>query len=201
LPLAVLELYLRAQERPGALLRVATATLVFVLTLAMGTGIFAVTMTSWVPTIKTAYDSRKSIADILSATIATSGIDQAVRQYHDLKSGAPTTYNFDEQQLNGLGYELLRANKFKDANRIFQLNIESYPQSSNVYDSLGEGYADEGDKVLAIANYQKSAVKPNESQRCPDAPEAQRALMQNLLVAQGTHRVDQRGPAGRQVAG
>jgi hypothetical protein len=63
LPLAVLELYLRAQEQSGALLRVTTATLVFVLTLAMGTGIFAVTMASWVPTIKTAYDSRKGCTD------------------------------------------------------------------------------------------------------------------------------------------
>jgi tetratricopeptide (TPR) repeat protein len=156
LPLAVLELYLRAQEQSGALLRVTTATLVFVLTLAMGTGIFAVTMASWVPTIKTAYDSRKSITDILSATIASNGIDQAVRQYHDLKSPAPTTYNFDEDQLNGLGYELLHANKFKDAIRIFQLNIEAYPQSSNAYDSLGEGYMNDGNKTLAIANYQKS---------------------------------------------
>jgi tetratricopeptide (TPR) repeat protein len=30
------------------------------------------------------------------------------------------------------------------------------PQSSNVYDSLGEAYMDDGDRLLAIANYQKS---------------------------------------------
>jgi cytochrome c-type biogenesis protein CcmH/NrfG len=39
---------------------------------------------------------------------------------------------------------------------VFQLNVEAYPQSSNVYDSLGEGYMDDGDKPQAIANYQKS---------------------------------------------
>ncbi len=37
-----------------------------------------------------------------------------------------------------------------------QLNVEAYPKSSNVYDSLGEAYMDEGEKPLAIANYQKS---------------------------------------------
>lgn len=35
-PLAILEIYLRAQDRPGALRRMATAGILFVLTLAMG---------------------------------------------------------------------------------------------------------------------------------------------------------------------
>jgi tetratricopeptide (TPR) repeat protein len=43
-----------------------------------------------------------------------------------------------------------------EAIRIFQLNIESFPQSSNTYDSLGEAYMVHGDKPLAIANYQES---------------------------------------------
>ena len=37
-----------------------------------------------------------------------------------------------------------------------ELNIEAYPQSGNVYDSLGEAYMDDGNKPQAIANYQKS---------------------------------------------
>ena len=156
-PLAVLEIYLRAQDRPGALGRMATAGLLFVLTLAMGAGIFAVTMAIWVPQVKAAFDPRKSIAETLSATITSSGIDQAVQQYHQLKATAPTaTYNFDEGELNALGYQLLRTNKFKEAIRILQLNVEAYPQSSNVYDSLGEAYMNDGNKPQAIANYQKS---------------------------------------------
>lgn len=155
-PLAILEIYLRAQDRPGALRRMATAAMLFVLTLVMGAGILAVTMAIWAPQVKAAFDPRKSIAETLSATIASSGIDQALKQYHDLKTGAPATYNFDEGELNALGYRLIRANKFKDAIRILQLNAEVYPQSSNVYDSLGEAYMDDGNKPLAIANYRKS---------------------------------------------
>jgi tetratricopeptide (TPR) repeat protein len=154
-PLAVLEIYLRAQDRPGALRRMATAGMLFVLTLAMGAGIFAVTVAIWVPQVKAAFDPRTSIAETLSATIASSGIDQAVRQYHDLKA-APAIYNFDESELNSLGYALIRANKFKEAIRILQLNVEAYPQSGNVYDSLGEAYMDDGNKPRAIANYRKS---------------------------------------------
>jgi len=155
-PLAVLEIYLRVQDRSGAAGRMAMAASLFMLTVALGAGIFAVAMTKWLPSIQAAYDSRRSIAQTLSATIASGGIDQAAKQYHDFKAGAPTTYNFDEDQLNALGYQLLRASQFRDAVRIFQLNVEAYPQSSNAYDSLGEAYMDDGDKPQAIANYRKS---------------------------------------------
>jgi tetratricopeptide (TPR) repeat protein len=36
------------------------------------------------------------------------------------------------------------------------LNVELYPASWNVYDSLADGYLANGDKELAIANYKKS---------------------------------------------
>jgi hypothetical protein len=155
-PLAILEIYFLAQDRPGALRRMATAGLLFVLTLGMIAGLFAVTLSIWVPQVKAAFDPRQSIAETLSATIASSGIDTAIQQYHELKATAPATYNFDEGQLNGLGYRLIRAGNFKEAIRILQLNVEAYPQASNVYDSLGEAYMDDGNKPQAIANYQKS---------------------------------------------
>jgi uncharacterized membrane protein len=156
IPLAVLEIYFRAQNHLNPLRRLGTAGMLFLLTLAMAAGLFAVTMAVWVPDVKAAFDPRKSIAETLSATITASGIDAAVKQYHDLKAAAPATYNFDENQLNDLGYQLIRTNKFKDATRILKLNVEAYPLSSNVYDSLGEAYMDDGDVPLAIANYQKS---------------------------------------------
>ena len=156
IPLAVLEICLRAQDRPGALRRMATAGLLFVLTLVMAAGIFAVATAQWVPQVKAAYDPRKSIAETLSATIASTGINPAVRQYHDLKAAEASTYNFDEDELNNLGYEFIRSKKFKEAIGVLQLNVEAHPQSSNVYDSLGEAYMDDGNKPLAIVNYQKS---------------------------------------------
>ena len=73
-----------------------------------------------------------------------------------MKAVGPAIYNFDESELNTLGYKLIRANKFKEAVRILQLNVEAYPQSSNVYDSLAEAYMDDVNKPHAIANYQKS---------------------------------------------
>jgi len=156
IPLAVLELYFLAQDRPGALRRMAMAGMLFVLTLAMAAGLFAVAMAVWVPQAKAAFDPRRSIAETLSTTIKAKGVEEAVKQYHALKASAPTTYNFDEGELNSLGYQLIAVKNFKDAVRILQLNVEAYPRSSNAYDSLGEAYMDAGEKPLAIANYRKS---------------------------------------------
>jgi len=39
---------------------------------------------------------------------------------------------------------------------VFQRNVQEFPRSSNVYDSLGEAYAKVGEKDLAIENYEKS---------------------------------------------
>jgi len=40
--------------------------------------------------------------------------------------------------------------------KIFLMNVELYPESFNVYDSLGEAYMKVGKKDLAIENYKKS---------------------------------------------
>jgi hypothetical protein len=49
LPLAVLEIYLRTKDRAGVAGRFAMATVLFVLTLAMATGIVVATMGMWLP--------------------------------------------------------------------------------------------------------------------------------------------------------
>lgn len=51
LPLAVLELYLRAQTRAGTPGRIAMAAGLFVLTVAMGVGIFLVSVRVWLPRV------------------------------------------------------------------------------------------------------------------------------------------------------
>ncbi|MEO8209219.1 MAG: tetratricopeptide repeat protein [bacterium] len=46
--------------------------------------------------------------------------------------------------------------KVNDAIEILKLNAESYPNSANVYDSMGEAYMLVGNNELAIENYKKS---------------------------------------------
>jgi hypothetical protein len=55
-PLVVLELYLRAKQRPGPRRRIGMAGALVILTLFTGVGIFGVAMAQWLPSIKAAYD-------------------------------------------------------------------------------------------------------------------------------------------------
>lgn len=100
---------------------------------------------------------KQSIAQTIMKTIVEKDVASAIVQYRALKTGKTASeYDFAETELNQLGYQLLQMKKVTDAIEIFKLNVEMYPQSSNVYDSLGEGYMVHGDKELSIANYKKS---------------------------------------------
>jgi tetratricopeptide (TPR) repeat protein len=96
------------------------------------------------------------IAEVILRTVTEKDISSAIQQYRELKATQPEAYDFGEQQLNSLGYQLLKTKKTKEAIEIFKLNVEAYPQSANVYDSLAEAYMVNGDRDLAIRNYERS---------------------------------------------
>ena len=96
------------------------------------------------------------ISEALLEEIITDSLDAMVRKYHDLKTNHPDEYNFKEGKLNQFGYQLLQAGKTDAAITLFKLNIESYPNSANAYDSMGEAYMTKGNKEEAIKNYEKS---------------------------------------------
>lgn len=98
----------------------------------------------------------KSLTFILSQTILKSDVESAIKKYHELKTNQKDEYNFNENELNILGYQLLGKNMVKEAIEIFKLNVKEYPEASNPYDSLGEAYMIDGEKELAIKNYAKS---------------------------------------------
>ena len=51
---------------------------------------------------------------------------------------------------------MLNSGKIAEAIEVFRLNVELFPDSFNVYDSLGEAYMKSGDKENATKNYRKS---------------------------------------------
>ena len=69
-----------------------------------------------------------------------------------------------ENDVNTLGYQLLGGGKFDDAIEIFRKNTELYPESWNVWDSLGEGYMNKGETKLAVENYTKALGMAPEDQ-------------------------------------
>jgi CubicO group peptidase (beta-lactamase class C family) len=83
-------------------------------------------------------------------------ISEAIEAYRQIKKEKPANVSVSEDRLNNLGYQLMREKKLAEAIAILKLNVEFYPKAWNTYDSLAEAYAANGDKDLAIANYQKS---------------------------------------------
>lgn len=61
-----------------------------------------------------------------------------------------------EVLVNRVGYRMLRTGATDKAIEFFTLNTANFPNSYNAFDSLGEAYAKGGDKVKAMASYQKS---------------------------------------------
>lgn len=85
----------------------------------------------------------------------TKGTSAALRRYAEVKASGEDA-GVGESTLNMLGYTLLQDGQTQDAIAVFQRNVHEYPQSGNVYDSLGEAYLKAGQKDMAITNYQKS---------------------------------------------
>ncbi|MCP4902226.1 MAG: MBL fold metallo-hydrolase [bacterium] len=97
-----------------------------------------------------------SICAPLTETLVADGIDAAEKLYRHLKASEADAWDFGEGQLNFLGYQLLMRSMVDEAIKVFELNVESYPESSNPYDSLGEAYMAVGKNDLAIVNYERS---------------------------------------------
>jgi tetratricopeptide (TPR) repeat protein len=80
----------------------------------------------------------------------------ACQAYREIRRRRPQSPAVQEERLNGLGYRYLALRKLDEAIAVFRLNVAFYPDSWNVYDSLGEGYLNRGDRELAIRYYRKS---------------------------------------------
>jgi glyoxylase-like metal-dependent hydrolase (beta-lactamase superfamily II) len=100
-----------------------------------------------------------SINKPLTEMIVKGDIQKAIQYYKQLRRDALDQYNFAEDQLNLLGYRLLDRNMIKEAIEILKLNVETYPESGNVYDSLAEAYMRDGKRDSAIKYYLISLKK------------------------------------------
>ena len=97
-----------------------------------------------------------ALSQVLSKTLEERGLEAAIAEYRSLKARGFGELYAAEGELNSLGYGLMRQKKVREAIEILKLNVEAYPQSANVYDSLAEAYLINGDRDLAVQNYEKS---------------------------------------------
>ena len=93
-------------------------------------------------------------------TLLNEGADEAAIS-KVLTTTEPPGYFFSEAEINAFGYIFLQQEKIEEAIKMFRINVELYPESWNVYDSLGEALLRAGNTDAAVAMYEKSiALNP-----------------------------------------
>ena len=126
---------------------------------------------------------RRPLASVLVPVIDGGGVEAGVAQYRALRQAGSEEVDLSEGQLNSLGYRYLQQGDTETAIRLFELNVETYPDAWNVYDSLGEAQLAAGDSAQATASYQR-ALELN-----PGAPSA-RAALEKLGVLEAAPRME-----------
>ena len=92
----------------------------------------------------------------LTPAIARQGVDAVEEYYKKLTARFGYMILVPEQLMNNLGYALMGDRKMDEAIKAFKTNVERYPGSANVYDSLAEAYEKSGKLDLARPNYEKA---------------------------------------------
>ena len=96
-------------------------------------------------------DPPSATADLLAKL---QGTERALAWYRAAR--ARRVERLGPSDLNTLGYRLLGAGQIADAVKVFEANVQLYPDDANAYDSLGEGQMAAGNTKAAIENYRKS---------------------------------------------
>lgn len=99
---------------------------------------------------------KRNIDPEFASILRDKGIKKAIEFYRQQKATNNKTILFTENQINTLGYEYLGNNLIDDAILLFKFNVEVFPESFNVYDSLGEAFMKANNYELAMVNYKKS---------------------------------------------
>ena len=83
-------------------------------------------------------------------------VQKMKKHYQDVSKEMGYKVSPPEMSINGLGYYALSQKHYDKAVALFEMNIENYPQSGNVYDSYADALVAKKDTAGAIANYEKA---------------------------------------------
>ena len=102
--------------------------------------------------LRKVYEGWQPVRDLNSGL---KGVDE---HYKKLSDKFGYSIPVPENVINQMGYQLLGQGKPEEAIAVFKTNVERYPMSANVYDSLAEAYERGGRFDLAEPLYDKARV-------------------------------------------
>jgi predicted alpha/beta superfamily hydrolase len=110
------------------------------------------------------YPLKMTFKDFTDTTTAL--LDKYVKHFSTVSKKMGYKVKPSEEQINSFGYEALGSKHYKKAAGFFKYNIDNYPESFNVYDSMGDYYEAVGDKLNAIKYFEKAlSIKENTDTR------------------------------------
>lgn len=114
------------------------------------------------------------------------GAAKAAQMLADARRRDPKAVLFNEAIVNFIGYEHLQAGNTKGAVEIMKLNATAFPDSANVYDSLGDAYLADGQRDLARENAKKALeLLPSDTTDPPARRDAIKASAEQKLKQLG----------------
>jgi predicted alpha/beta superfamily hydrolase len=105
--------------------------------------------------LRKVYDGWQAPRDPKSGAVV-GGLQGADAHYKKLSEKFGYSIPVPEQLINQMGYQFIFDNKPDEAIAVFKANVERYPNSANVYDSLAEAYERGGRFDLAEPLYDKA---------------------------------------------
>ena len=97
------------------------------------------------------------------------GVAKATKTYEEARQKDPRVVLFSEVVMNRVGYEHLQAGDVKGAIELLKLNVEAYPDSPNVYDSVSDAYLVDGQNEQALENAKKALELLEKDTKDPQA--------------------------------
>ncbi len=88
--------------------------------------------------------------------LISEGVDELRAHYAKLSQRYGFEIVASEDTVNRIGYQFLGRDDYDRAIEVFTYNVQLYPDSANVYDSLGEALENAGRLDEALANYSRA---------------------------------------------
>src|SRR5688500_4779245 len=107
--------------------------------------------------LRKVYDGWQGPRDLKSGAVL-GGLKGADAHYKKLSEKFGYSIPVPENLINQMGYQFIFDGNLEEAIAVFKANVERYPQSANVYDSLAEAYERQGRIDLAEPLYDKARV-------------------------------------------
>ena len=145
--------------------------------------------------LRKVYDGWQMPRDPATGAVA-GGLKAADAHYKWLSEKFGYAIPTPEGLINQIGYQFLGGNNPEEAIATFKANVERYPNSANVYDSLGEAYERTGHLDWAAPQYEKAQAlgkqnsDPNAAVFLANFTRASDKLKQEAAAKQGAATKD-----------